>query len=348
MKTHAKFPLFLPGLKLEKNNNIRIIAGEISHEQAILAEYFSKDGVLKCICSEAYDFRQFTSLSEIFQKFMNDKCLEKPHRISLGVAGPVIDGKSKASYFPWVLDVADLKRDIEVEEVIMLNDLESIAYSLCDCEDCISIVRKGNAEAKGNVAILAPGSGLGESGLFWDGEFLHPFASEGGHTEFSPRSDEEIDFYQFLHEIYGIVTWENVLSKKGMFNIYRFLRDLGRHQEPNWFTEKYEKEGIVDAVVDSAKEKNAFITALTIEKYIDFLAREANSLVLKLKATGGLVITGEIALKIEDFLLKEDFYKKFIISDKMEYLLKDIPIYIFKNESSVILGAANYAAFSKV
>lgn len=347
MKTPSKFPLYLPGKNAEANNGAKIIAGKIGHKKTCLAEYISENGILKILNKGEYISSEYGSFTEIFNKFLKEKNLQKPSKISIGVSGPVLDGKSKAPYFSWTVDADAIKKENGLDEVLMINDLEAIAYSLCDCDSCLTTIYEGNSESRGNVAILAPGAGLGESGLFWDGQFLHPFATEGGHSEFAPRSEAGVQFYQFLNNIYGIVSWEKVLSEEGLFNIYRFNRDIGKHQEPNWLSEKIENEPFVDAVISAAKEKNARIAEFTLEKYTEFLAREANSLVLKLKATGGLVITGKIAIKIEEFLLNKDFYKKFIISDKMEHLLKDIPIYLFKNENAVLFGAANYGAFIK-
>lgn len=345
MRTPTKFPLYLPGQDSEKNNNIKLVAGKVGHRKTSFAEFVTENGTARMLSREIYNSSDFSSFSEAFSKFLQDKNIEKPSRLSIGVAGPIIDGKSVAPYFSWNLDVEVIKNETGIQQVFMINDLESIAYSLCDCDSCLTTIHQGNTESRGNVAILAPGTGLGESGLFWDGKSLHPFATEGGHSEFSPRSEEGVQFYQFLNNIYGIVAWENVLSEEGLFNIYRFTRDIGRHQELKDFSEKLKNQKFTDVLIESAKQKDAKISGLVIEKYVEYLAREANSLVLKLKATGGLVITGKIALKIEEFLAQYDFYRKFIISDKMQHLLKDIPIYLFKNGDAVLLGAANYGAF---
>ena len=152
--------------------------------------------------------------------------------------------------------------------------------------------------------------------------------------------------YQYLKAIYGIVSWESVLSKEGLFNIYRFLRDVKRHKEPEWLTAKIQQgEDFTEVICASAMEEKEMICKLTMETFIDFLAREANSLVLKLKATGGLIIGGDIPLSIKNYIDKEKFYKKFIISDKMESLLKDVNIYILLNDKTIAAGAAYYGAF---
>ena len=186
---------------------------------------------------------------------------------------------------------------------------------------------------------------MGEAALFWDGSFLRPFATEGGHCEFSPRTNDEVEFYSFLQKIYGIVSWESVLSTGGLFNVYRFLRDVKRQVQPEWLTQEIEAGNFTKAIIQGAIDKRDRICTMTIETFLVFLAREANSLVLKMKATGGLFLSGEIPVMLEQFLNNSVFYKNFIISDKMENVLKDIPIYLVKDEKTIINGAAIYAAF---
>ena len=151
-----------------------------------------------------------------------------------------------------------------------------------------------------------------------------------------------------MNKIYGIVTWESVLSKDGLYNIYRFLRDIGRQQESPELKERVLKEDFLTVIREEGKAKNSRLIKMTIEMYMEFLAREANNLVLKLKATGALIITGEIPSSLFELVDKNKFYKDFKISDRMERLLKDIPIYIVRNDKGILDGAAQYGAFIDV
>ncbi|MGS0748662.1 glucokinase [Halpernia sp. GG3] len=347
MSETANFNLYLPGLKNPQNENLNIVSADIRADKTSFNYYHLKDGNLRLQGEGVYNTFDFPSFSEMVTQFLNDHKLEKPSRLSLGVPGPVINEKCFAQRLPWSLIADDIKNESGVDSVFLINDMEATAYFMGNLTShCLLPIYEHGGISAGNVAILSPGNGLGEAGMFWDGECLRPFATEGGHSEFSPRTDVEVEFYQYLKAIYGIVSWESVLSKDGLFNIYRFLRDVKRHKEPEWLTAKIQSgEDFTKVICEAAVDQKEMICVLTIDTFIDFLAREANSLVLKLKATGGLIIGGEITLTIKNYIDKDKFYKKFIISDKMESLLKDVNIYFLLNEKTIAAGAAYYGAF---
>jgi glucokinase len=347
MSETAKFNLYLPGLENPQNENLNIVSADIRADKTSLNYYHVKDGNLHLEKEDVYATFEFSSFSEMVKKFIIDHNLQKPSRLSLGVPGPVINGKCVAEKLPWALVADDIKNASGIDAVYLINDMEATAYFMGNLTShCLLPIYEHGGISDGNVAILSPGNGLGEAGMFWDGSYLRPFATEGGHSEFSPRTDVEVEFYQYLKAIYGIVSWESVLSKEGLFNIYRFLRDVQRHKEPEWLTAKINsKEDFTKIICEGATEKKEMICVLTMDTFIEFLAREANSLVLKLKATGGLIIGGEIPIIIKDYINKDKFYKKFIISDKMETLLKDVNIYILLNEKTIASGAAYYGAY---
>jgi glucokinase len=347
MSETAKFKLYLPGLHNPQNENLNIVSADIRADKTFFNYYHVKNGNLVLENEDVYNTFDFSTFSEMVTQFLSDHKLEKPSRLSLGVPGPVINEKCIAERLPWALIANDIKTETNVDAVYLINDMEATAYFMGNLtsHSLLPIYENGGISA-GNVAILSPGNGLGEAGMFWDGNYLRPFATEGGHSEFSPRTDVEVEFYQYLKAIYGIVSWESVLSKDGLFNIYRFLRDVKRHKEPEWLALKIQQEEDFSQVIcNAATDEKEKICKLTMDIFIDFLAREANSLVLKLKATGGLIIGGEIPITIKNYIDKEKFYKKFIISDKMEALLKDVNIYFLLNEKTIASGAAYYGAF---
>lgn len=345
--SEIKFPLYLPGLTSKKNNGISVIAADIGGTKTNIAWFDSENGAMVLKHEASYSSKTHQSFSHIIQKFIREYSLEKPNRISIGVAGPVMKGKCITTNLPWIIDVNQIKKETLVEKVYLINDLESTAYGLAGLdEEYLSSIHEGNRETGGNVAILAPGTGLGEAGLFWDGKFLRPFATEGGHSEFSPRNKVEVEFYQYLKQIYGIVSWETVISGPGLFNIYRFLRDVKKHEEPAWLTQEFEDADPSAVISHTAMRELNMTCVMAMEMFVEFMAREATSLVLKLKATGGLLLGGGIPPKIYNFLNKSKFYENFIVSDKMEHLLKDIPIHVILNNKTALYGAAYYGAFS--
>ncbi len=346
MDSKNKFKLYLPALHADGNGGISLIAADIRREMTYFALYNTEHNKVNIQKEATYTTKDFASFSDMANRFIADHSLSSIAKIAVAVPGPVIAGKSEPQRLPWKLDAEEIKTQTNVNKVYLINDLEASAYGLGnDDESCFLTIHNSDDFVPGNVAVLAPGAGLGEAGLFWDGECLRPFATEGGHCEFSPRTSDEVEFYQFLQKIYGIVTWESVLSTSGLFNIYRFLRDVKQQKQPEWLTKEIEAGNFTEAIINGALEKRDRICNMTIDTFIIFLAREANSLVLKLKATGGLFLTGDIPVMLQKFLNNDKFYKNFIVSDKMEVVLKDIPIYLVKDQKTIINGAALYAAF---
>ncbi|MCY0967935.1 glucokinase [Chryseobacterium wangxinyae] len=350
MNLNPKFPLFLPGVKNSNNDNVSIIGANLREDITTVAYYISGNGGIETKIQKNYPTKEYSSFSDILKQFVQEEQLENVKRLGISVPGPVLNGKSNPARLGWSLDIEEFKNTFGVEDVCMLNDQEAAAYgiALLEDSDLDAIYSSGHLE-KGNVAILAPGNGLGEAGYFFDGKYLRPFATEGGHSEFSPRTNVEVEFYQFLNNIYGIVSWENVLSKTGLFNIYRFLRDVKRHPEPEWLSEKLNNGdgNFTEEIFKAAMEEDVMICKIALDTFLEFLAREANNLTLKLKATGGLLIAGDIPQIIRQYIDKDKFYEKFKISDKMEDMLKNIPIYLINTDSTSINGAALYTAYYK-
>lgn len=346
MNSKFNLPLYSPGKQSVSNRNCGLVAADLRLENSLFAYYTCKNGTIESSVEKLYPNKDFSSVSEIIKKFITEEAKEIPSKISLAVPGPVVSGYCETVNLPWILEEEKLKKELSLESIYLVNDLEATSYSLTEFDkDKLEFLHHVENLVHGNVAVLAPGNGLGEAGLFWDGEALRPFASEGGHTEFSPRTDFEVEFYLFLKKIYGIVSWENVLSKEGLYNIYRFMRDVGRHQEDPEMKERMKHQDFLEVITDFANRKSSRLIKITLEMYAEFLAREANNLALKFKATGGLVITGEIPSKLFHLINKEKFYKDFKISDRMENLLKDIPIYLIRNPKGIIDGAAFYGAY---
>lgn len=346
MSSNIKFPLYSPGINCEVNKNCTIIAADLRKEESTLAVYESKEGKVFQKVEVKYTTPDFASFADLLQSFIEDNALQGVKRLSVAVPGPVMDNICETTNLPWIVNLNEVKEQFNFEKAFLINDLRATAYCLADnLESDFEVLHTSAHSSTGNAAILAPGNGLGEAGLFFDGKFLHPFATEGGHTEFSPRNDFEVGFYHFMSKIHGIVTWESVLNKSGIYNIYRFLRDVGRHREEAWLSEKIQNNDFIDVLVEVGKEKSSRLVTLTLQTYLEYLAREANNLTLKLKATGGLIITGEIIDKIYSLIDKDEFYRNFMVSDKMEHLLRDIPILIMRNQKEILEGAAYYGIF---
>ena len=345
-----KFPLYLPQIENPANNNLSILAADVGGTKTNIAQFVSQNGKMVLQLEETYTTNHHNSLTEIILDFIKKNNFEKPDRISIGAAGPVVNGTCHTTNIKFKIDVTELSRDLQIEKVYLINDLEATAFGMTEVDDEFMVtMRNGNPSIGGHIAILAPGTGLGEACLFWDGKYLRPMPSEGGHSEFAPRTDVEFELVKFLQKTYGeIIVWERLVSGPAIYKIYEFLRDVKGYEEQAWLTQKLAKAKDKSAVISETAMSGLCTTCvLAMEMLVDFMARRANNMVLNYKATGGLILAGGIPPRIYNFINKDKIEESFLKCDEMEPLLAGIPIYLNLNSKTALYGAAYYGAFSE-
>jgi glucokinase len=322
---------------------VSILAADIGGTKTNVALYMSDGKGLTIVREKRYTSADHSAFDDIVHDFCGN---DLPNRISAAVAGPVIDGKSKLTNLPWVLDSAAMSRDINAP-VCFINDLEATAYGLAGLKnEERTTLAAGDPKAKGNIAILAPGTGLGEAGLYWDGQYYHPFATEGGHSDFAPRTRMDVEIFYYLQEQYGHVSWERVVSGMGIRNIFRFLTDVRKEQIPEWLSERLKDEDPAAVISQSALRHEDLVCAETMDLFVRFMATEAASLVLKLMATGGLYLAGGIPPKILPLLQTDGWTKNFDNNGRMHDLSDRIPVHVILNDKMALQGAAYYGAYN--
>jgi glucokinase len=345
-----KFPLYLPQIENPANNNLSILAADVGGTKTNIAQFVSQNGKMVLQLEETYTTNHHNSLTEIILDFIKKNNFEKPDRISIGAAGPVVNGTCHTTNIKFKIDVTELSRDLQIDKVYLINDLEATAFGMTEVDDeFIITMRNGNPSIGGHIAILAPGTGLGEACLFWDGKYLRPMPSEGGHSEFAPRTDVEFELVKFLQKTYGeIIVWERLVSGPAIYKIYEFLRDVKGYEEQAWLTQKLAEAKDKSAVISETAMSGLCTTCvLAMEMLVDFMARRANNMVLNYKATGGLILAGGIPPRIYNFINKDKIEESFLKCDEMEPLLAGIPIYLNLNSKTALYGAAYYGAFSE-
>ncbi|AZI68708.1 glucokinase [Cloacibacterium normanense] len=345
-----KFPLYLPQIENPANNNLSILAADVGGTKTNIAQFVSQNGKMVLQLEETYTTNHHNSLTEIILDFIKKNNFEKPDRISIGAAGPVVNGTCHTTNIKFKIDVTELSRDLQIDKVYLINDLEATAFGMTEMDDEFMVtMRNGNPSIGGHIAILAPGTGLGEACLFWDGKYLRPMPSEGGHSEFAPRTDVEFELVKFLQKTYGeIIVWERLVSGPAIYKIYEFLRDVKGYEEQAWLTQKLAEAKDKSAVISETAMSGLCTTCvLAMEMLVDFMARRANNMVLNYKATGGLILAGGIPPRIYNFINKDKIEESFLKCDEMEPLLAGIPIYLNLNSKTALYGAAYYGAFSE-
>ena len=323
-----------------------ILAEDVGGTKTVIAQYqLNEQGALEQQRLATYPSRDYLSLDHILQGFLKQTPDDPVLAACFGVAGPVIRGQSRTTNLPWFLSEQDLAKVVGTPRVKLLNDLEATAYGMLFLGPHERVIlNPGISGSTGNIAVLAAGTGLGEAILYWDGLRHHAIATEGGHSDFAPRTDREIELLRYLRtRLGGHVSYERALSGPGLFSIYLFLRDSGYGVEPEWVAEALQA-GDPSATISRlalAGEDPLCIAAL--ELFANLYGAEAGNLALKCLATGGVFIGGGIAPKILPVLMGGAFMDGFLDKGRFAALLKDLPVCVATNPQTALLGAANYA-----
>jgi len=324
-----------------------ILAGDVGGTKTALALFEEAGGGLRPVREASFPSKDHASLEEIVLAFLGAGEEVTPRAACFGVAGAVIDGKSQATNLPWRLEEGRLARASGAPCTRLLNDLEATAYGVLHLppDELAPLNPKAAAPRKGNVAVIAAGTGLGEAVLYWDGRRYHPVASEGGHVDFAPRTDSEIDLLRYLRQRHGHVSYERVLSGPGLHNVYNFLRDSGAHPEPPALARRLAAAADPSAVISElglAGEEP--LCAAALEMFCTLYGAEAGNLALKCVAVGGAFVGGGIAPKILPALRQGAFLRGFLDKGRFAALLETIPVHVALNPRAALLGAAHYAA----
>lgn len=345
-KDTMSYPLFLPQKEKRDLYGKAILAADIGGTKTSLGLFELRDGVLTLLRETTVPSKAHATFEGIVTQFLEtNPCA--PYILSIGVAGPVLNNQVKLTNLSWELDGDRLERELGITHAVLINDLEATAYGLTglNAEDIAPVFDPGEG-TPGNMAILAPGTGLGEAGLFWDGAAYRPFATEGGHSDFAPRTELDLELQTYLKGVSDIVSCEHVVSGPGIYRIYRFLRDVKGHKEPAWLTENFKAGNDPAAVISHAAMRELDATCMkTMELFVAYMAREATSLVLKHKATGGLLLGGGIPPRIYPLLREELFRRQFIQNSQMTDLLEGVSIRVILNSKAALIGAAYFGAF---
>jgi glucokinase len=321
-----------------------ILAGDIGGTNTRLA-FFKIDGKrLTAAVEGVFASRDHKSLEEIVAAFVSQHGLPVEHAC-IGVAGPVRNGRCEGVNLPWVVDGRQLAALLGLKAVGLINDLEATGYGISALEASDFIVlNEGAPGASGNAAIIAAGTGLGEAGLYWNGADYLPIASEGGHADFAPRNALEIELLRYLQARFTHVSWERVLSGPGLFNIYKFLRDAGRGEEPDWLANAIRDRDAAAVISEAALEGRSPLCAQALDLFVSFYGAEAGNLALKFLAAGGIFVGGGIAPRIIEKLKDSTFMSAFISKGRLNSLLEAIPVRVILNDKAALLGAARCVA----
>ncbi len=324
-----------------------ILAGDIGGTHARLSYYWQDNGRFASVHEHVFDSREFPGLDEIVLKFVSETGV-RPSIASFGIAGPVRNGRVETSNLPWVIESSRLARLLQLDSVSLINDLEAQAWGIrcLGPSDTVALNPICKQNAAGNQAVVAAGTGLGEAGLIRDGERQHILPCEGGHCDFAPRNELEIELLRYLLTRFGHVSYERIVSGPGLVNVYLFLKDThrGDEKEPQWLRDEIATGDPGAAISRAAVSAKSPLAEQALDLWISIYGAEAGNMALKVLATGGVFLAGGIAPQILPKLAGPLFMQAFLSKGRMQSLLETIPVRVITNGKTGLLGAACYGA----
>jgi glucokinase len=321
-----------------------LIAGDIGGTKTDLAIYSNEAGPHAPLAEAEVHSADYPSLQAMVAEFL-EQVKMSVDVASFDVAGPVIEGRVKTTNLPWVMDESSLARALNLRSVHIMNDLEAVARAVpvLRAADLLTL-NEGRLVPKGPIAVIAPGTGLGESFLTWDGAQYLAHGSEGGHADFAPTDERQIRLLEFLLRRFDHVAVERVCSGIGIPNIYEFLREEEKIPESPEVAQsiasaKDHAKAIVEAAVDPHHPSQ--LCKATVDMLVTILASEAGNLALKIFATGGIYLAGGVALHLLGALQEPRFMQTFTRKGRLKGLMERIPVHVIITRAALI-GAANY------
>jgi glucokinase len=324
-----------------------ILAGDIGGTKCNLALYEPAPEGFRKIVHEHYESREFATFHQLIDKFLSDAQAQtgktevgRIEAAGFGVAGPVIDFRVKATNLPWIIDGPALEKQLSTKHIALLNDLEATGYGVALLQPSeISTLNRGTPAPQSTQAVIAAGTGLGEAFLFWTGNRYVVGGTEGGHTDFAPRNELEIELLRHMKKQDQFVSVELILSGRGFRTIHEFLNPAVRH--PSF--EGPEADAAPE-ITRLAVAGQCPVCVQTLDLWMSIYGAEAGNFALKVLARGGVWVAGGIAAKLRQKVEDGTFFRAFCEKEKFGALMAQIPIYLVLNEEAPLLGALSQAS----
>jgi glucokinase len=324
-----------------------ILAGDIGGTKSNLALLEKNGDRFRPVFSHRYPSHEYTRFDDIIEDFLargkdylSGSPIGKIAAAGFGVAGPVIGRGVRITNLSWGIDADVLERQLGTRHVVLLNDLEATGYSLAWlAPEDLCVLNQGSPAPHGTQALIAAGTGLGEAMLTWNGSRYIVMPSEGGHTDFAPRTEKEIELLRYLKSLHEFVSFELIVSGRGFLTLHEFLNPSVRHPS-------FDEPGADPApeITRLGLEGSCPVCVETLDLFVTLYGAEAGNLALKALARGGVFVAGGIAPKILPKIQSGKFFAAFCEKEKFHELLSRFPIQIVLNQEAPLLGAAAEAA----
>ncbi len=323
-------------------NSRQVLAGDIGGTKTRLAIYGQGKTRPVARAMASYSSRDASDLETIVARFLENHP-EPADCACFAIAGPVIDGRCRTTNLPWHVSESQMKRRFGWE-VRLVNDLAATAFGipLLHSRELFAL-NKARPRKGENIALVAPGTGLGTSALICHGGEYVPIASEGGHVDFAPADETQVLLWRHMYRRYRHVSIERIVSGMGLLNIFSFLKETGRHRVPEWLARKIETGDPARTITEAALQKKEPLCMKALGMFTAVLGSIAGNLALTVLATGGVYLGGGIPPKILPALTDGVFMNAFTDKGRFKALLEKIPVRVILNDKAAILGAAHWA-----
>jgi len=317
-----------------------ILAGDIGGTKTVLALFSIDKGVAEGTTHEIlYESGKYDSLEAIIKEFLAETCAS-PSVACFGVAGPVNKQESQITNLPWRISGENIARTFNIAKVTLINDLESIATAVPHLgEEDLYTLNEGVVEPQGNIAVVAPGTGLGTAFLVWTGKGYKALASEGGHTSFAPGNMPEIELLKYLKRRYRHVSFERICSGSHLPNIYDFFLHNRSYLEPDWLKrELADADDRTPIIVQTALEHKADICEATLDMFVHILGSVISNMAITILPRGGIYLGGGIPPRILERLKRPDFLSSIANKGRFFDLCSRMPVHVILTPKAALYG----------
>ena len=321
-----------------------LLAGDIGGTKTVIGIFRSVDGCLEKEREAVYKNGAFSSVIGVISAFLKDGEASRISSAAFGIACPVDRNRCRMTNLDWTVDGEEIKSALGVKKVALINDLVATAWGLERLpSESIYTINEGEAKT-GNAVLIAAGTGLGEAMLVWNGSEHIPSGSEGGHCDFAPTNDVEIELLRYLERQYGRVSCERILSGAGLEGIYNFLNHKNGLKTGDALTERFIADGAASVISDEALNAGDATCVEALNVFASIYGSEAGNLALKGMAVAGVYVGGGIAPKVLSVIKGGGFMKAFADKGRFKEMMLRMPVRVILDEKTALLGAAFYAS----
>jgi glucokinase len=312
---------------------MKIVAGDIGGTKVLLQFVDASQTERNVLAEQRYESAAYATFDDMLRAFVKEHAAGPIDAACFAVAGPVFDDRAEVTNLTWKMDARALAKEFSIGRVSLINDFYAVALGVPVLTPAdFLVLNAGTRDAFAPIAILGAGTGLGEANLVHDGVKWDVIPSEGGHADFAPQDEEQTRLFLTLHAKFGHVSWERLLSGRGLVNIHNFLTGEEREYDENLPME-----------IAKALEAGDSVAARTFAIFVDIYGAEAGNMALRLLARGGVYLAGGVAGKNIDRFTDGRFVEAFLRKGRFQHVLTSIPVNLITNAKVGLLGAGEMA-----